>query len=334
MKRRRKYRAVVIGCGKIGVGYEDDFDRSPPRSHAGAISADKRMELVALVDENAATLRAAKSHFLGVRTYTSAVECLSKEKPDVVVIAASTASHVSLIERACRADVKMIISEKPLCRNVSEGTRISKVLRKYRPVFVLNYQRRFFGLFERVRRDIADKKIGNVQQITCYYSNGLRNNAGHAIDSLLFLLGERITRVSGIRNKKNVIHPAGDTNIDALLETRSGIRIALQSFDQRAYAIHHMNMYGTEGAITLTDHGFTGEWSVIRRGVIPTFTKQKRVQRKDSFTKGALDEVVHCYENNSTPKSGLKNGKDVLAILDAVTRSAIRGGKATAVRYS
>ena len=108
----KKYKAVVIGCGKVGVEYEDDRERVLPRSHAGAIFADPRTELVALVDSNLARLRASSKRFLGVRTYRAALACLTREKPDIVVIAASTKSHMSLVRLACRLGAKIIICEK------------------------------------------------------------------------------------------------------------------------------------------------------------------------------------------------------------------------------
>lgn len=331
----KKYRAIVLGCGKIGVQYEADKARPAPKSHAGALAADPRTELVALVDSNKTQLAVAKKLFPKARAYSSAAMALAKEKPDIVVIAASTKTHLPLVRLACRSGVKMIISEKPLCRNASEAAALAKVLRASPPVFVLNYQRRFFSLFERVRRDLAVKKIGRVQQVSCYYSNGLYNNAGHTIDSLLFLLGERITKVSGLENGNNSTHPEGDVNIDGILETKSGIRIALQSFDQRAYAIHHMRLFGTKGAIKLLDHGFTAEWSSIDGdAVIPAFVARRRERERMSFVNGALDEVIRCYEKKAKPVSGLKNGREVIAVLDALARSATNLGKEMSVRYS
>ena len=99
------------------------------------------------------------------RLYHSAVECLFKEKPDIVVIATTTKSHFSLVKLACRLKIKMIICEKPLCRNAKEAALLARAVKASGSVFVLNYQRRFYPLFERIRRDVARKAIGDVQHV-------------------------------------------------------------------------------------------------------------------------------------------------------------------------
>src|SRR5258707_837110 len=63
MKNAKKYRAAVIGCGTIGLLYESEKNRPLPRSHAGALAADRRIQLVALVDQKKAHLDVAKKYF-------------------------------------------------------------------------------------------------------------------------------------------------------------------------------------------------------------------------------------------------------------------------------
>ena len=334
--KKNRYTGIVIGCGAIGARWDTWEGRTAPRSHAGALARGKRTELVALVDSDRTRLKEAGIMFPRTRLYLSAEEAIKKEKPDIVVIATPPKTHISLIQLAVRSGVKMIICEKPLAPSAREATSLRKVFaRPHSPVFVLNYQRRFWPLFKRVRADIANKKIGRIQQVACYYSNGLYNNAGHTIDAILFLLNERITKVSGVENTFNPAHPDGDINIDGILETKSGIRIALQSFDQRAYAIHHMQFFGTKGAIKLLDHGFSAEWSTIKGdAVIPVFTVRHRAHNKVSFMQGALNEAIRCYEKKTRPVSGLTNGMEVIAVLDALRRSAAKLGKEMLVRYS
>lgn len=331
---RQRYRAVVIGCGKIGVLYEGDRGRASPKSHAGALVANPRTELAALVDSDPKKLNVAKKFFPSARTYRGAATCISREKPDIVVIATPARTHRALVKLACAFGVKMIICEKPLSDNSKNATKIARLAKSAGTVLVLNYQRRFFPLFERIRRELAHNAIGHIQQVTCYYDNGLYNNGGHALDAVMFLLGGRIHKVSGILNQRNKTHPLGDANIDGILETESGIRIALQSFDQRAYAIHHIVLFGTTGSIKIVDHGFTGEWSSIKNTVvIPAFTLQRRIHEKESFVRGALDEVIRCYEKKQKPRSGSQNGMNILSVLDALSRSAAESGKRVTVRY-
>ena len=88
----------------------------------------------------------------------------------------------------------MIVCEKPLCKNSVEAEQLTKKITDAGVVFVLNYQRRFFSLFHSVHRELSQGRIGRTQQVTCYYSNGLYNNAGHLLDAIMFLLEERERR--------------------------------------------------------------------------------------------------------------------------------------------
>jgi len=248
-----KYRAAIIGCGKVGVLYEGEKNRPKPASHAGLITLDPHTELVALVDSSSAALRKAGKLFSKAKTYTSVRECLKIECPDIVVIATPTKVRLELVRLCIQNGVKAIICEKPLASTSREAAAIAHLVKKSGIVFILNYPRRFAPLFARARKDIASGKLGKIQQVTCYYSNGLYNNGGHTIDALLYLLGEPMTvRCASVN--KNAMHPEDDPCVDALLETKSGTRIALQSLDQKAYGIFDIRVLGTRGERVFTEY--------------------------------------------------------------------------------
>lgn len=331
---RKKYRVALIGCGKVGVLYEKDRGRPAPKSHAKAAASNQRTQLTALVDPDAASRGAAHKLFPKARLYGSARECLVKEKPDIVIIAAPTRYHLPLIRLATLQRVPMIVCEKPLCQNAKEAAAVVRALRGSKSVFVLNYQRRFFPLMEHVRRDIKRGTLGRIQQVTCYYDNGLFNNAGHRLDALMFLLGDRVRSVSAVYNTADALAPKGDPNIDATLEFRSGTRAVLQSFDKRAYNIFELHLFGTKGSISIRQHGFAVEWRRLSGGVTPTFKTVRRAHKRESFVEGALEDVIRCYERGGKPKSGLQSGVDCIAVLEATVASAKRNGKLVRLRYS
>jgi len=327
----KQYRAVVVGCGKIGALFEAERRRPKPASHAGAIVANRKTQLVALVDTDARALAKAGKLFKGAARYTSFVRCLKKERPDIVVIATPPSARASLIRMCVRAGIRMIICEKPLAESVRDTWTIRKLLARSPTTFVLNYQRRFSPLFDSVRRALQKGTIGAVQQITCYYSNGIRNNGGHIIDALLYLTNDRITSVQAMEHTRNTVHPRGDSNLDALLHTARGATITLQSFDQHKYALHDIHILGTTGAVVITDFGQRALWS--RRGpsafagINELRSKPMREQRAPlSATSGALKEALDCVGKKRLPRSGVKNGADVLRIIGAMKKSARRDG--------
>lgn len=328
------YKCIVIGCGKVGMEYGSDNNRFSPRSHVEAAYENKKVRLVAVSDLNKLKAETVKQYIPDIKVYLDAEECLTYEKPDIVIVAASTNAHKKLVELACDTGVKMIVCEKPLCKNSLEAEQLTRKITDTGVVFVLNYQRRFFPLFHNVRRELSQGRIGRIQQVTCYYSNGLYNNAGHLLDAIMFLLEERVMSVSGTFNEMNSVGPENDKNIDGILTLESGSRVVFQSFDQSAYGIHELKIYGTTGSVAIKEHGYLAEWKKVKvTAGIPTFEVEEVVRKEESFVKGALDEAIKCYEKDLKPSSGFKNGTDVLIVLDSLVQSAINNGVSMAVSY-
>lgn len=313
-----KYRVAIIGCGKVGVLYEGEKNRPKPASHAGLITANPHAELVALVDTSPAALRKAGKLFPRARTYTSARECLKKERPDIVVIATPPSARLALVRSCIQYGVKAIICEKPLASSTAKAEAIARAVKKSGIVFVLNYPRRFAPLFARVRRDIKAGKLGKVQQVTCYYSNGLYNNGGHMIDALQYLLGERVTvRFASVN--KNAAHPKGDPCADAVMETEKGTRISLQSVDQKAYGIFDIRVLGTKGEWAFTDYSSTLTETSARASSFKEVHQLDRVRVR--VLKGRegnpLTEAIRAIAKGER-QNGALQGVEVMRILDAI----------------
>ena len=328
----KKYRAVVIGCGKIGVLFEAEKNRPKPASHAGAVTENSKTELVALADPNAHNRTRAKKLFPHATYYESADLCIDEQKPDIVIIATPAIVRIPIVRACLKAGVKIIICEKPLSHSVRGAHMIEAELKDSNTIFVLNYQRRFSRLFQIVRDDIERGKLGAIQQVTCHYSNGIYNNGGHVLDAILYLLNEVPVSVIGITNKKNTTFPAGDTNIDALVSMKSGATVSLQSLDQGAYGILDIKIYGENGAIYISEYGQRATWIPARPSMFDNVKQldhaHERSQREPlSATQDALAHAIFCSENKQKSLSGVHSGVLILRILEALKKSAHSGGK-------
>ncbi|MFZ3043659.1 MAG: Gfo/Idh/MocA family oxidoreductase [Minisyncoccia bacterium] len=327
MAQKKIYRGIVIGCGAIGALMEHEPDRPKPATHAGAFSTHKKVQLVALVDTDAKKLKAALKMYPHARGYADAATCIKTEKPDIVAIATDPSARLGII-RACLAHkVPMLICEKPLAHSTKEAEEIRRLVEKSSSTFVVNYQRRFYPLVAGVRDHIKKGKMGRLQQISCFYSNGLYSNGGHLIDSLLYLLGDRIVSARAIVNTGNTTHPKGDLNVDCLLTTAQGITITMQSFDQHVYGASEIRVFGDKETFFIREYGFT----VVR--VVPkasVFKKVRQLDYKDGRTTtvlqsavaGALEHVIACHEKKKKPISSAGSAAEVVRVLDLIAKSA------------
>ena len=317
--QKKRYKGVVIGCGKIAVSHEANQGRPHPRSHAGALSLNPRTKLVAFVGKDNMDRATAATFFPQTTFYTDAAECIEEVKPDIAIIAAPTPLHARFTTLCAEKDVPIIIGEKPIASNIKDALDMLRVLARHGTIFVLNYQRRFFPLFLRARERLAVGTIGRIREVNCLYDNGLFNNGGHAIDTVQFLLNERMVSATGVTNEKNATHPEGDTNIEGVVLTEKDTKISLQSFNQKISPIHELRLYGEKGELHIRDFGYTFDWGT-------------EVEREEiSMTAGALNEAIHAYEDKREAVSGIQNGIETLAVLEALKESATHGGAKTPV---
>ena len=318
---------MVVGCGAIGVSLEDEPDRPKPGTHAGAFSAHKKVELVALVDIDKKKLRTALKKYPRAKGYTSVAAALRAERPDIVAIATGPSSHVKIVHECVKAKVAMIICEKPLAHSMKDARRIQQLVEKSASVFVVNYQRRFYPLIAAVRDDIRKGTLGRLQQVSCFYSNGLYNNGGHLIDTLQYLLEDRIVAARGSVNTRNKTHPKGDSNIDCMLSTSGGTTIAMQSFDQNVYGTSEVRLFGERGAVFIREYGFT----VVRVALAASHFKGlqqldykhgRTVTQPLSAVSGALEHAIGCHEKKRRPVSSAESAAEVVRVLDAISSDA------------
>lgn len=323
---KKIYTAVVVGCGNIGALMEREPRRPKPATHAGALSANKRTRLVALVDTDKKNLSAAGKLFPTAHRYTNLKECLAKESPDIVVVATPPQTHLSLTRTCLEENVPIAICEKPLAQNIKDAREIARLVKDSNTLFVVNYQRRFYPLIAQIRNEIKKGKIGRISQISCFYSNGLYNNGGHLIDTVLYLTQDPIVTAHGARNTHNRTHPKGDLNVDALLRTAGGATVTLQSFDQDTYGASEVRIFGEKGAYFIREYGFT----VVR--VLPRPSVFKGVRQLDyigartttkveSAVAGVLNEAITAYEGKKKSHSNAATATEVVEVLDLIARS-------------
>jgi predicted dehydrogenase len=192
-----KYRAAVIGCGKMSRGH----------SHAYANSS--RVDLVAGADVFAGARDAFATEF-GVRnTYEDPADMLEREKPDLVSVCTWPPLHADLTIAAFAAGAKAVWCEKPMAVHMADVDRMVDAARDAGAVLVINHQRRYFDRFNRAR-DLADAgAIGEVTQITGICGGDTLTDGTHLIDMTRYLNHDTpITKVFGAIE----MSPMGDVN--------------------------------------------------------------------------------------------------------------------------
>lgn len=330
----KKYKAVVIGCGKIGVEVKLYRKEIQPATHAGAYKNHPKVELAALVDINSERLKSASKYFPGIPLFNSAKKMFEKTNPDIVSIATPPNSHSQLVQLAAKFKPRAIVCEKPISNSLREAKKMIKAYKENKSLLFINHQRRFDPLIRKWRDKIKNGLVGDILQVSCYYYNGLFNNGTHLIDLLRFLLGE-ISWVKGIENIKTSVSRE-DKNIDALIGFRNNARAIIQSLPKN-YGCFNFYFYGTKGRVAFKNLTYEIEYRKLvenkyYKGYYQFSEPIKKEGKIRSFMASTVNHVVACLEGRDRPVSGGEDGLAALKVLLALKKSAGNNGKLIRVK--
>ena len=335
--KKERYRAAVIGIGRIGMKLEADPKRLKPATHFGMWKAHPRTDLVAVCDTVPEHLEIAKSMLPSVKTYTDAKTLLRETKPDIVSIATWKDTHYEMLKLCLDCGVSAIVCEKPIAECYEHAKEAVQLARKKGVHLFINHRRRFDGLLYPLRADMEAGIIGEIMQVSAYYVYGLVTTGTHLIDTLRFFLlkiaGE-VEWVSAFENTISTFHPPDDICVDGFIGFKNGLKVSIQSLNIKDYDIFNFYFYGRKGLIVFKNIGRTVE--LFNVGDSPEhkgFTELNNTpyevrggQPRDQFmflANNVIDSLEGRSESLSTGEDSLK----ALEILLAMQKSAKYGGK-------
>jgi predicted dehydrogenase len=329
-----KYRAAVIGCGRIGLTMELDDYRIKPATHAGAFASNPRTDLCALVDQDIEKIKTSKSIFPDVTIFQDAKEMLESCHPDIVSVATQPESHREIVDLCAREKTPAIICEKPIAISEKDGMEMIKICRENGAMLFINHSRRFDHLLRQLAEQINSGSLGILNQVTCYYTAGLFNTGTHLVDLILLLIGKG-RKIQSVRALSDLRFsaPPGDLNVNAWLICDDGLVVSLQILEVKYYSIFEIHLYGSKKALKIDRFGFSSEWtSVIDCQEFSGYHELDRINpvrenKSRSFFPPMVEHVVDCLERKSEPISSGEDGLKVLKILSALKESAKNNGE-------
>ncbi|KRG11969.1 Gfo/Idh/MocA family protein [Lederbergia galactosidilytica] len=173
---------LLIGAGTMG------------KTHLRAYKKMKNVKVVGIVDiRGQGTLELEKNDIAFFSTVEEAIRAI--KQVDVLDICLPTYLHQMYIQKAALF-VKNIICEKPLARNMEEAEEIKKICQQNNIKLFIGHVTRFFPEYERAKKLIDTKAIGNPGMIRTtrngrfptgwnhWYEN-VQNSGGVILDLLI-----------------------------------------------------------------------------------------------------------------------------------------------------
>jgi predicted dehydrogenase len=245
---------AIVGLGRIASLLEDDRLREMPCTHAGAITGNPELALVAGADTDPERRRLVAERW-GVPVYADAALMLKEQRPALLHIATHPDSHLLYCELAAGAGVGAVVCEKPLADTLARARKIAALEKSGKLRIITNHERRYSADYIYARRRILDGRYGELLSITAkLYFGGTRklisqliHDGTHLVDIIAFLAGGYLEKpeVCGNLNKKT-----GTAFIRSRVRG-SGVPVLIEAGAERDYLSFEIDLTFSAGRIRI-----------------------------------------------------------------------------------
>lgn len=146
------YRAGIIGCGWIGVGYSNQTKGIKSDNHLQAYLDCPEVEVIAVCDKSPGKLF---QKYLEYRKYSEYKDMVREEKLDIISVCTPPETHCQIVCDIAPY-VKAILCEKPIALTLADADRMVAACYNHGTILQINHQRAFITPKFRFSRDIID----------------------------------------------------------------------------------------------------------------------------------------------------------------------------------
>jgi len=255
------FKALIVGLGQIGMGYDLSLDPEHIYSHARAFTLHPDFELIGGVDTDAER-RATFERIYTCPAYADVGAALAAQVPDVVAIAAPTYAHQSALTAVLEhARPLAILCEKPLAYDVDSARAMVCACASKGVALYVNYIRRSDPGAIEVGRRIGAGLIEAPLKGVVWYSKGLRHNGSHFLNLLEYWLGP-VLKTAVIQSGRALLDGDAEPDLDITFERGRALFLAVREEDFSHYTIELM---AANGRLRYERGGARIEWQPVAR---------------------------------------------------------------------
>jgi predicted dehydrogenase len=318
-----RYNALVIGLGRIGLGFDLTGPRDQILTHTKAYLMNKNFNLIGGIDIDARARRDFTS-FCRRRSYASVKEFRRLNDSKIDVVSLCTPSHIRLTEfsKAISLKPRLVMIEKPIAMTLKEARAIKRIARDRQIKVYVNYMRRVDPFFSRLKAMLDNKRFGEPVFISITYTGGLYKNASHFIDLMLGYFGPP----KSVRRIKTISSGRGDTDCSFVLRYPS-FDINFSCVPSDTYSVGDIDIFLSKGKVSIS--GFGARVSAFDTVGDPVFSGFNMLRRRSLSLKPALDNyqayvVAHIANVLKHDQEPISDAGSAIATL-SVCRKVQRG---------
>jgi predicted dehydrogenase len=326
-----------LRVGIVGCGYQGGI-------LAQTVIKGNAWRVVACADPDHAAATRVAAIAGGATVYATTEELLRGTEVDAVFVAPS---HDALYECSLAAIQagKHVMAEKPIGMDEKEAAQLEEAVARAGICFMSGYSFRYIVAWQKVHELLQTGAVGEIQAVTGAIgigpmSKGWRASldtgggpmlyvGSHLVDQILWYMGDDPIEVSAnIRYRADT--RADETTTFQIQFSRGAAAQGMVT--QTSHAGHYKNLdiYGRQGWIGLRGMGFDYRIEVVS-AALPAYSQPTSIhlpQTEDLRIlkhRPQLAEFSQAIRERRQPAITVSDGRRVLKVLDAFTRSARSG---------
>ena len=341
----REYRCALVGLSDIaGAPAEPTLAGvrwALPYSHAAALARIPSARVVAACDLDPTReehfARTWRPVWPELRTYRDFARMLAAEDLDVLGVCTPDDRHADIVIAAAERGVRAIMCEKPLATSLADADRMVAAIEMSGTICAVDHTRRWDPFYARVKELIEAGRVGRVLSVVATLHGEramLFRNGTHVLDLLCWYAGASPQRVFARLDpacddytsyRGDGGHdPNAEPSASAYVEFANGVRGYYNGIKGRV-AHTEWDILGTAGRIwigpsiaELWTHDEASDEMVLRP--FPA------MMLMTGGIQAAYEELFSALESNSSVRSTARDGRQVVALIEAILDSQRTGG--------
>lgn len=312
-------RCVIVGLGKIGMGYDIDsgLEAGSVYSHAKAFSLHPSFQLVCAVDPSGSKRGIFSKHF-GLSAYPDVQQAACEGAADVVVIASPTQEHFRAIgDVVSHLAPRVILCEKPLSYSLADANCMVEACESKNVKLYVNYMRRSDPGAIEIKARIDSGSIATPLKGIAWYSKGFLHNGSHFFNLLEYWLGDFVT--AKIISPGRILE-GEDCEPDVQVEFERGSVVFLAAREE-AFSHYTVELLSQSGRLRYEQGGELVAWQSVDDD--PNFPGYRILRSTPDLIENdmgryqlnVVDQLANALANR---QSFLCTGREALATLNAM----------------
>ena len=319
-----RYKVGIVGCGDIGFYFDHKKKVKGALTHFKAFNNDKRFEVAAVTELNEKTRRLISNKYK-IPTYESYENMLEEIKCDVIVIATNDESHFEILRNVIKFEPKLVFCEKPMALSLEDVKEAVSLYKEYNIPLQINFTRRFLKEFSDIEKTIKEKKIGELESVTFYYSRGLIHNASHYLDLVNRYIGEMEKNLVKVSVKEGI--GKGDESISFDLVYDNGLEIRFIGLSPSKLSFAEVDFVGTKGRLKVNYKNEIERYKVTGNKVFKGYSMYelksvKRIQFAKALP-NAVDNIFKVLNKKEELKSPAENSLKIFELINRIKSKEI-----------